>query len=132
MSNEEQQVTTTLKKVDSVEIDKEYNDKLKGILNEIREVKDIHMEFNTVLKSQEEQIDEIDKNVNMTSTNVDESNTNLIEVSGIQKSVFWKKSFLLTTCTAIVTVPVAVFVGAKAAVVAGVGTAAYGTYNLLS
>lgn len=95
MSNEEQQVTTTLKKVDSVEIDKEYNDKLKGILNEIREVKDIHMEFNTVLKSQEEQIDEIDKNVNMTSTNVDESNTNLIEVSGIQKSVFLEKKFLV-------------------------------------
>ena len=85
--------------------------------------------MNELMSSQHEKIQIIDTVVDKTSNLVDSSNGQLIVASEYHQSIFWKKSFLLTMCTAVVTAPVAVFIGAKAAILAGVGTAIGGAVS---
>lgn len=120
-----------LSRINSIEINEEYNNQLGEVLSELKEINELNNEFNSMAISQGEKINEVEKTVEDSSNHIHSSNEKLIEVSGYQKSIFWKKSFLLTTCTAVVTAPVCVFIGAKAAVIAAVGTVGYGLYNMI-
>jgi t-SNARE complex subunit (syntaxin) len=110
-------------KVHSIELDEEYKNDLGGLLSEIKEIQELNSQMNNLIISQNENIKNIDKDIHKTTNNIDSSNENLISAAEQQKSIFWKKSMLLTVCTVVVTAPVSVLVGTKIAIIAGVGTA---------
>jgi t-SNARE complex subunit (syntaxin) len=118
-----------INKVTSAELDTEYNKELDSLIDSVKEINEIHSEMSVLISSQNEKIELIDKDIDKTAGLVDSSNGQLVVASEYQQSIFWKKSFLLTLCTAVVTAPVSVFIGAKAAIIAGVGTVVYGAIN---
>jgi t-SNARE complex subunit (syntaxin) len=109
-------------KVNSIELDEEYNNELENLLSEVNEINEINSQIDELISSQSEKINEIDKTINKTSDAVDTSNGQLILASDYQKSIFWKKSILLTICTVAVTTPISVLAGGYAALAAGIGT----------
>ena len=112
------------------EYDKEYKKELDGLLNELHQINNLHDEFTSLVNSQTEKINHVEKSIENTADKIDSSNTQLLSASGHQKSIFMQKGVLLTACTTAVTAPVWVFVGAKVAIAAGVVTAGYGLYTM--
>jgi t-SNARE complex subunit (syntaxin) len=115
-------ILSSISKVHSAELDEEYNNELGKLLSEVQEINEINSQMNELISSQSEKIKEVDKTIDKTADTVDASNGQLILASDYQKSIFWKKSILLTICTAAVTAPVSIFAGGYAALAAGVGT----------
>lgn len=113
---------SSITKVNSIELDEEYNNELGKLLSEVKEIYEINSQMNELISSQTEKINDVDNTIEKTADIVDASNGQLILVSDYQKSIFWKKSILLTVCTAAVTAPVSIFIGGYAAIAAGVGT----------
>jgi hypothetical protein len=120
--SEQKIIFSSISKVHSIELDEEYNKELGNLLSEVQEIREINSQMDELISSQSEKINDVDKTIDKTVDVVDASNGQLILASDYQKSIFWKKSILLTICTAAVTAPVSIFVGGYAALAAGVGT----------
>lgn len=121
----------TIEQVKNENFDEIYNSELDMLLSSVREINEIHNDLNNIIVSQKEKIDQIDKNIDRIENMIDSSNEQLIIASEYQRSIFWQKSGVVTLCTAIITTPVAVFLGPKIAIVAGICTmfgVGYGVY----
>lgn len=115
-------IFSSMTRVNSVELDEEYNNELKNLLLDVREINHINLHMNELISSQSEKINIIAKNTDKTINNIEASNGQLILASDYQKSIFLKKSILLTLCTAIITTPVSILIGGYTAVATGIGT----------
>jgi predicted PurR-regulated permease PerM len=125
-----EQKVVEFNRVNSYDINNEYNSQLDDVLSQLKEINIINNEFNSIVESQGELISDIEKNTEKSANNIHSSNEQLIQISGYQKSIFWKKSFMITAGTTIITAPLAVFVGTKVAIIAGCGTIICGLYNM--
>lgn len=109
-------------KSNSIEFEEYYNNELIGLLSSIKEIGEIHSELNTLNNSQSEKINKIDNDIEHTANSIDKANADLLISSEYQKSIFWKKGFVLVAVTVAITAPVTLAVGAKIGIVAGAGT----------
>lgn len=107
---------------DNINLKQKYNEELDTLLSSVKEVGKIHDELNEMINSQTEKINEIDINIDKTADKVEASNENLLFTLDYKKSLFWKKGGVVTLATVAVATPVAVFIGPKIAIIAGVCT----------
>jgi hypothetical protein len=117
--------------INTTEEDNKYIQQLDNLLGELKEINEINEHMSSIIASQNENILNAETVVANTVNTVDASNNELSLASQYQDDLFWKKSILITTCTAIVTLPMAVFVGAKTAVICGIGAFGISAYNFI-
>jgi t-SNARE complex subunit (syntaxin) len=131
-NSEQINILNSINKVNSFELEQEFNNEMKNLLSEVQEINDINLYMNELILSQTDKINNINHNIDKTVNVIEKSNDQLILASNYQRSLLWKKGILLTACTAVVTMPVTFFVGANIGLIAGIGTFIAGGITIIN
>lgn len=119
-----------LEQIDLSQDDELYAMQLDDLVKELQDVNDMSQELSSLIDSQQEKLENIEKDFGNTNIIVDKSNDQLIIASEHQQSLFWQKSSLLTLGTTVVTISATFLVGAKIAIICGIGAFGCGVYGL--
>lgn len=112
-----------LTKITNLELKEEYETELNKVATEIKEINEINMQINSMIQNQSENINTSVKECNTTLTNMKNSNEQLEKALEYKNSALYKKGILLTLCASVVSIPLAITLGTKIAIGAGLSSA---------